>query len=191
MLYMRRWIMSILVQMMGSRLNGTKLLLDLKEYVSMTICLKFGLWTQIQSNSKDKLAFDDHILHAELCFISYLVGEFSAHIWENFIVMKALVWSAGIFIRIKTRVVVYTPWIYGFLPHFMILCLSGQVISGRVMHSSVSKQNKLIIIIIMGIYNSQTYPAKGCSRRRVSQCISRLKSSQISLCKWDTIKMGL
>ena len=43
----------------------------------------------------------------------------------------------------------------------------------------------------MGIYNTQTHPASGCSRHRVSQCISRLKSSHMSWCKWDTIKMGL
>ena len=45
-------------------------------------------------------------------------------------------------------------------------------------------------IIKMRIYNARTYPAWDCSRRRVSQCILRLKSSHISLCKWDTIKMG-
>ena len=46
----------------------------------------------------------------------------------------------------------------------------------------------IIVMIIMGIYNAQKYPAYGCSRRKVSQCISRLKSSHLSLCKWDTIK---
>ena len=38
----------------------------------------------------------------------------------------------------------------------------------------------LIMIITMRIYNTQTYPAQGCSMR-----------SQISLCKWEIIKISL
>ena len=41
------------------------------------------------------------------------------------------------------------------------------------------------------IYIAQTYPALGCSMRRVGQCISGLKSSHKSLCKWDTVNGSL
>ena len=47
------------------------------------------------------------------------------------------------------------------------------------------------MIRIMVIYKAQTYPAQSCSRQFVSQCISWLKSSHISLCKKDAIKISL
>ena len=45
-------------------------------------------------------------------------------------------------------------------------------------------------MIIIWIYNTQTYPCQGCSRHRFSQCTctSWLKSSHI-LCKWGIIEM--
>ena len=50
------------------------------------------------------------------------------------------------------------------------------------------RMTKTMMIMIVWIYNAQTYLAHGCSRRRVSQCtcISWLKSSHI-LCKWNTV----
>ena len=68
----------------------------------------------------------------------------------------------------------------------VVVMMMGMVMMVMVVVVVVIVMMLMVMIIIMGIYHVHTYPAQGCSRRRVRQCILSLESSLMSLCKLAT-----